>query len=74
MNECIGYVYDELAAAYRDTGWRNLVFAADDVNFWTCAVEGPTELNKISKALGMIVVHVREEYCTDLLRAYPKLR
>src|SRR5262249_33193856 len=73
LNEGIGDVGRKFAAAYRGPRGRKAIGATNNVDFPTRAIERPTELNQIGETLGVIVVHVGEEYRVQLLRAEPKL-
>jgi hypothetical protein len=74
LDEGICDVCREFATAYCDARRRDGIGAANRVNFGTRSIERPMKLNQIGEALGVIVVHMGEEYCVQLLRPDPKLR
>src|SRR5216683_241207 len=73
VDECISDVHRELSAAYGETQRRNHVRTADGVDLWPGAIESPTQLHKVRKPLGVIIVHVREEDRIELRREHAEL-
>ena len=73
LDECIGDVCDKLPAAHSEALRRNDIGAADGVDLWPGAIERPTQLDEVRKALRVIVMHVSEENRIELLRPYPEL-
>jgi len=49
-------------AAHGEALWRNDIGTADRVDLWPGTMKSPSALHEIRKALGVIVVHVREEH------------
>jgi hypothetical protein len=74
LDECISNVCDKLPAANGEALRRNDIGAADRVDLRPGAMERPTQLDKVRKALRVIVMHVGEEDRVELLRPHPELR
>ena len=74
LDECIGDMSDKLLAAHSEALRRNNIGTAYCVDLWPAAIERPTKLHKIRKALGVIIVYVCEENRIQLFRPDPELR